>query len=196
MDWSFLYGWDGYYFLQGFWLDIKLLIANANQLAVIICFAVMLALVLFFERKQIRFAAVLFAIAAVLYGTFLLTVTIIGRSPGNVSSWDQLLLTYERAFSGEGGTQLDIFYNIVLYVPVGLLISHYKNTKLGIIILASMPLAIEIAQLITTRGIFELTDVINNFIGGLIGLGISRLIRKLYKYIKDKRKGGRVERTQ
>lgn len=196
MDLSFLYGWDGYYFLQGFWLDIKLLIANVNPLTVIICFALLLALLLFIERKQIGFATVLFIIAAAIYGTFLLTVTILGRSPGNSSSWDQLLMTYKRAFSGEDGAQLDIFYNIVLYIPVGLLISHYKNTKLDIIILAAMSLVIEIAQLITSRGVFEITDVINNFIGGMIGFGIARLIAKLYNIIKNKRKGGRVERTQ
>lgn len=196
MDLSFLYGWDGYYFLQGFWLDIKLLIANANPLAVIICFAILLAILLFIERKRFRFAVVLFTIAAAIYGTFLLTLTILGRSPGNISSWDQLLVTYERAFFGEGGAQLDIFYNIVLYIPVGLLISHYKNTKLDIIILAAIPLAIEIAQLITTRGVFELTDILNNFIGGMIGFGFARLIAMLVRLIKSKRKGGQGEREK
>lgn len=181
----FLYS-EWYYYLQGFWLDIKQLIDNVNPVTVIICFALLLAVLLFIERKQIRFATVLFTIAAAFYGTFLLTVTILGRSPGNISSWDQLLLIYERAFSGEGGAQLDIFYNIVLYIPVGLLISHYKNTRLDIILLLLMPLAIEISQLITTRGVFEISDIINNYVGGMIGLGFARLVGKMYKHIKDK----------
>ena len=108
-------------------------------------------------------------------------------------------MTYENAIAGDDGSRFDILYNIVLYIPVGLLISHYKKTTIDIIVLAVMPIAIEFTQLITTRGVFELTDIINNFIGGLIGLGIARLTAKLYRLIKDrigKRKGGQVERAE
>ena len=196
MDWSFLYGWDGYYFIQGFWLDIKLLIAHVNPITVIVCFVILLAILLFTERKRISCGSILFAIISALYVTFLLTVTLFGRTGGNISSWQQILITYERALSGEYGSQLDIFYNIVLYIPVGLLISHYKNTRIDIIILAVIPIVVEFTQLITTRGVFELTDIINNFIGGLIGLGIAKGLGKIIKLIKDKRKGGKVERAE
>lgn len=199
MDITFLYGWDGYYFLQGFWLDIKLLIANASPVPIIICFIVSLALLLFIERKRLRFGSIVYSIIAALYLTFLLTVTVFGRTGGNTSAWNQIFLTYERALAGDDASKLDILYNIVLYVPVGLLIFRNKSTNVDIIILASMPLAIELVQLITTRGMFELTDVINNFIGGMIGLGIARLTAKLYRLIKDriaKRKDGQVERAE
>ena len=196
MDWSFLYGSDGYYFIQGFWLDIKLLIAHVNPITVIVCFIVLLAILLYIERKRIRIGSILFAIISASYVTFLLTVTIFGRTGGNISSWQQILITYERALSGEYGSQLDILYNIVLYIPVGLLISHYKNIKIDIAVLAVMPTVIELTQLITTRGVFELTDIINNFIGGMIGLGIAKGLGKIIKLINDKRKGGKVERAE
>ena len=57
MDWSFLYGWSGYYFLQGFWLDIKLLIAHIDPIPVILAFLVLLSLLLFTERKRIRISS-------------------------------------------------------------------------------------------------------------------------------------------
>ena len=196
IDLSFLYGWEGYYVIQGFWLDVRYLIAHADIKAVIGCFIVLLAAMLFFVRKQLLFRDIAFATAAALYGTFLLTVTVLGRTAGSVSSWDQLLLTYQRALSGEEAAQFDIYYNIVLYIPVGLFLFRCKNTKINVLILAVMPLSIELIQLITTRGIFELTDIINNFFGGLTGLAVARIISLLFDSINHLRKGGKVERTQ
>lgn len=196
MDWSFLYGWDSYYFFQGFWLDIKLMVTEANSIVIAACFVILLAAFLFFERKRLRVKSIVFCMTAAFYGTFLLTVTLLGRSSGIESSWDQLLSIYTKAVKGVAGAGWDIFYNIVFYVPAGLLISHYKRTEINVIVLAAIPTIIEFCQLITTRGLFEISDIINNFIGGLIGLGIARLILKLYHTIKENRKGGRVERAE
>ena len=196
MDWSFLYGWDSYYFFQGFWLDIKMMVTNANPFVMAGCFLVLLSGFLFLERKRLKAKNVLFSVAAAFYGTFVLVVTLLGRSSGVESSWDQLFSIYSRAFTGDAGAGWDIFYNIVLYVPAGMLISHYKRTKIDIIILAAIPTIIELCQLITTRGLFEISDIINNFIGGLIGLFTVRLISMLYHRIKDKRKDKRVERAE
>ena len=196
MDWSFLYGWDSYYFFQGFWLDMKLMVTEANSIVIAACFVVFLAVFLFLERKQLRAKSILFCVTAAFYGTFLLTVTLLGRSTGIESSWDQLFSIYTKAFHGVAGAGWDIFYNIVFYLPVGLLISHYKRTEIDLIVLAAIPTIIEFCQLITTRGLFEISDIINNFIGGLIGLGIARLTSKLYHTIKENRKGGRVERAE
>ena len=196
MDWSFLYGWDSYYFFQGFWLDIKLMVTEANSIVIAACFVVFLAVFLFLERKQLRAKSILFCVTAAFYGTFLLTVTLLGRSTGIKSSWDQLFSIYTEAFRGVAGAGWDIFYNIVFYIPVGLLISHYKRTEIDLIVLAAIPIIIEFCQLITTRGLFEISDIINNFIGGFIGLGIARLILKLYHTIKENRKGGWGERAE
>lgn len=196
MDLTFLYYWDVYYFLQGFLLDVKSLVENANPIVVVLCFAVLVLAFLYIERKRLRPGTVLFAIFAALYGTFMLTVTILGRSNGMTSSIDQLFSIYTRAFSGDKSAQLDILYNIVLYVSVGLFISHYKNTKIDVIVLVMLPTVIELIQLITSRGVFEISDIINNFVGGLIGLGFARLIGIFIRFIKDKRKGGQVERAE
>ena len=184
-----------YYFIQGFWLDIRLLIANADPAAVAVCFVLTLALLLAVERKRMGLKAALFSVFAAAYGTFLLAVTVLGRAPGSVSDWGKLLLTYERAFSGDAAAMLDIFYNIVLFIPVGMIISRYKNLKCDFIVLTAIPVTVELIQLITARGVFELTDVINNFAGGAAGLAAARAAARFINYIKS-RKGGRVERTK
>ena len=176
-----------------------MMVTNANPFVLLACFIILLLTLLLFERKRLSFGTVLFSIFASLYFTFVLTVTILGRSEGTESSWDRLLSIYSRAIGGEQAAQFDILYNIVLYFPIGLLISHYKQNNIVIIALFAIPVTIELCQLITTRGLFEISDIINNFLGGLIGLGIARLTAKLYNIIKDrivKRKGGQVERAE
>ena len=196
MDWTFLYRWDIYYFVQGFVIDIQTLIANASPVSVSVSFVLLLALFLFIERKRLRFGSVLFSVTAAMYGTFVLTVTLLGRASGVESSWDQLFRIYQRALNDDGGAKLDIFYNIVLYYPVGLFISRYKRTGLDVAVLFAMPLMIEILQLITGRGMFELSDIINNFVGGVGGLFTARLICLFCRYIKGTRKEGQVERAE
>ncbi len=80
--------------------------------------------------------------------------------------------------------KLDICHNILLYVPMGMLLWRYKNVKWEVLFLLFFPAAIEFAQLATCRGIFEISDILNNFIGGLIGLFTVFIIKKLYKKIR------------
>lgn len=173
-----------YSFLQGFWQDIKSLSANSDPIVTALCFVVLITVFLLIERKRLCFTSILFAVAAAAYGTFLLTITILGRDEGNTSRWDQLFSTYVRAFNGQTGAMYDIFYNIVLFVPVGILAARYQRMKIVIPALLIIPLCIELVQLITTRGVFEITDIVNNYLGGLIGFVIARLIAKLFGYIK------------
>ena len=180
-----IYSWQS--FFQGFWLDIKSLAANSDPIATVLCFVALTAVFLLIERKHLHFANILFAVAAAAYGTFLLTITLLGRAEGNTSRWDGLFSTYIRAFSGEPWAIHDIFYNIILFIPVGLLTARCRRLRIAIPILLIIPLCIELLQLITTRGVFEITDIINNFIGGLIGYFPIRIIVKLIDLIKKEK---------
>ena len=183
-------------FFQGIYLDNVGLVKNANPYVVIICLASSVLLIYFIDRYPLKKGSIIHALFAGLYLTFLLSVTLFGREPVLTSSWDGLFHTYNEAFNGNVGMQLDILFNIFLYVPVGFLLSRY-NRDVGIIIfIFALTVIIELIQLVTSLGIFELSDIINNLIGGIIGLGIARLTAGLYKIILDKRKGGSVERAQ
>ena len=196
MDFTFLYRWNGYYFLQGFWLDVRELAVDADPGLTAAAVMGLLAILLLLEIKRYRTRSWLYIITAAIYYTFLLTITLIGRAKGSVSSSDQLFETYSRAFSGDAAAKLDIFYNIVLYIPVGLLMSHYKRNIPDVIAMLLIPTCIELLQLYTGRGIFELSDIVNNFAGGLIGLLSARMISKAFHHIKKKRKEIMIERTE
>ena len=184
-------------FLQGIYQDIHELIKGVNPWVAFVCFTIGFVLILLADKRFSKKLSIPFSVVAALYLTFLLSLTILGREADKHSSFDQLFYAYHQAFIvGDGGMIFDILFNIFLYIPVGLLISRYKNLLADILFILLLTTVIEFVQLITSRGVFELSDIINNFVGGLIGLLIARMIAKLIKIIKRKRRDGQIERTE
>lgn len=66
-----------------------------------------------------------------------------------------------------------LIFNIIMFVPLGILlpIAHKRFHKAAYTLTAGFALTclIEIMQLVTSRGIFELDDIFNNFLGTLVG---------------------------
>lgn len=184
-----------YTFLQGIYQDVYELTKSINPWIASVCFAVGFVLIILADKRFSKKLSIPFSVVAALYLTFLLSLTILGREPDKQSSFDKLFYTYQQALSGDEGMAFDILFNIILYIPVGILISRYKNNLADMIFILSLTTVIEFVQLITSKGIFEISDIINNFVGGLIGLLIARMAAKLFQCIK-KRKGGRVERAE
>ena len=84
------------------------------------------------------------------------------------------------------GLARQIFLNILVYVPVGLLMPLvYKKHPYIFALLTEFMLSLltEVMQYITHRGLCELDDLFNNTLGCLIGMTLiavgSKLIRKL-----------------
>lgn len=80
--------------------------------------------------------------------------------------------------------KLDIYGNIILFLPlgvyIGILMSNIKiYKKIGIIIV--MSLFLEIFQYVFGIGASDITDVITNTVGGIIGLGSYWIFKKLLK---------------
>ncbi len=73
-----------------------------------------------------------------------------------------------------------IIANVIMFVPVGVLSGLLWKWK-GVFVAAGLSLGIEILQLVTSRGLCELDDVIHNMIGALIGVGVVMIGRKLFK---------------
>mgnify|MGYP003295381398 CR=1 FL=1 len=76
--------------------------------------------------------------------------------------------------------------NVIIYIPIGLylkLITKLSDKKIILIIILSS-LIFEIEQSITCIGGLDGTDLVTNFIGGLIGLYSFKIISKFkIKYI-------------
>lgn len=103
-----------------------------------------------------------------LYVYFILTKTVIGRP-----------VQPEPIFKGlfwetQNGMWSDIWLNILLFIPLGLLIGGWKGVLIGFL----LSCGIELVQYFGRIGYCELDDVLHNTIGAGIGAGINVLIRK------------------
>lgn len=114
------------------------------------------------------------------YLSFAVTVTIIERVTSAHPKYNlQVFWTYMSI--AEGTTELisEIFWNIVLFIPIGFLFSYiipkkrwWLNAVSGMLISSG----IEIMQLVLHRGYFEFDDIIHNTFGTVIGIGIWVLV--------------------
>lgn len=71
-----------------------------------------------------------------------------------------------------------LFLNVVMFVPIGYLLGLAKKRMNFVKILkigCFLSLTIEIIQLVTRRGVFNIDDVIHNTLGCVIGFGVFKL---------------------
>ncbi|HSX34553.1 MAG TPA: VanZ family protein [Candidatus Saccharimonadales bacterium] len=79
------------------------------------------------------------------------------------------------------GNAPDVLYNFIVFIPFGLLLSvNFKQAsfrrKLAAIVFVSA--AVEVAQYVFAIGTSDITDVITNTAGGLLGLGMYALANR------------------
>lgn len=74
----------------------------------------------------------------------------------------------------------NIIANILVFIPLGFFISNKnsKNVFKTVVICISVILSIECIQLLFKIGFFDVDDIILNFIGSLIGMGINKILIK------------------
>lgn len=119
------------------------------------------------------------------YLSFVATITIVSRQPTLNAQYNYLLFwSYRAILGGEIYLIAQVFWNVVLFIPIGILLSLTLGTKnkwvikVGIGFLLS--LSIEIIQLFSHRGLFEFDDIIHNTLGTVIGIGIYLFFMKLH----------------
>lgn len=78
----------------------------------------------------------------------------------------------------------EIFMNMVIFIPLGvyieMLFSKWSTVK-KIAIIFTVSLICEISQFIMAIGASDITDIINNTLGGIVGLLIMCLLVKIFK---------------
>lgn len=74
----------------------------------------------------------------------------------------------------------NIIANILVFIPLGFFVSNKnsKNVFKALIICLGVILSIECIQLLFKIGFFDVDDIILNFIGSLIGMGINKILIK------------------
>lgn len=68
---------------------------------------------------------------------------------------------------------LDNILNIILFIPIGFLLSSQIKKQRFIVVLLfcfAITIGIEVAQFSMQRGWFEVDDIIHNTLGGLVGM--------------------------
>lgn len=80
--------------------------------------------------------------------------------------------------------KMDIVGNMILFIPMGIYFSvFFKKDKayFNIFRIALISLGFEVAQYILAIGASDITDIITNSIGGVIGIVIYLFIKMLFK---------------
>jgi glycopeptide antibiotics resistance protein len=78
----------------------------------------------------------------------------------------------------------EIIINIFAFIPLGIYICIIKakwSFVKKVLVIAVLTLAFEITQFIFVIGITDITDVLSNTFGGIIGIGIYALLFKVLK---------------
>ena len=154
----------------------------------VIAFAVFCAVSIFLYKKhkfnKLQCGA---AILLSLYIVVLLYFTVTGRYSHEEYEYKINFFTSYRWFFQYNGEQVlrQLLINFVMLMPVGFLLPVVINAKPKYLITMALSLLltvfIETMQLITKCGSFEVDDIINNFIGAVLGMLIYALCSKLLK---------------
>lgn len=108
------------------------------------------------------------------YVSIVLSYTIVMREPMNdYRANPEIFWSYTLALKGNRIYIREIFLNMCMLVPMGILLPAFFNRlKYLCVISVLFPAFIEIVQLLSKRGLFETDDIISNLIGFWIGWGI------------------------
>lgn len=122
------------------------------------------------------------------YLTVLFSITFLGRDFGMAENFvDNVFLTYQLLVQGKTNALYEILFNVILFVPWGMLCSMEKCLLSKSIVLGMLfSLGIETIQLFTGMGLFEVCDLINNTVGIMIGYYLYMLIVFCVVYLKKK----------
>lgn len=141
-------------------------------------------------RKNQRVTDSLLAIGFIFYACFLAWIIMFKyTSPLEVFASERFfsrsinLIPFNDLINGYFN-KMDLIGNIILFVPLGLYISMFFSsskiyTNIYRVLLVS--LMFEIAQYLLAIGATDITDIITNCIGGIIGIGIYSIIKLIFK---------------
>ena len=126
------------------------------------------------------------------YLCFVLTMTIFDRVQSSDFHYElDLFWSYRAIMRGSKTMVEQNILNILMFIPIGailpVLIKKYNWTVPPLAL--SLSICIELAQLLTRTGLFELDDIINNTLGALIGYALYLVLAKCRERREVRAKG-------
>ena len=150
-----------------------------------------LTVILLIRKKCSVYGAIALGLTA-LVGLFLIDTAVMIRYFGFMrhAFGCDLTLDLSRVFRKSGDGPAEILSNIAVFVPFGFFLTEYLAAskrfgawhRIGYAALAAFGLSLctESLQLILHVGFFELTDLVMNTVGGIVGACLSVLGRKMW----------------
>ena len=121
----------------------------------------------------------------VFYLSFVLTITVLERVPSPEAKYKlELLWSYKAIIAGNTELLSENFWNVVLFVPLGMMISGlslYHREWLAVLLCMTASAFIESIQLATHRGLFEFDDIFHNTLGAVIGVFMCMVMKRHLK---------------
>ncbi len=139
---------------------------------------------MFKTKRQRSFSVVVFAIYMLL-----LVWLILFKFATNLNDLGHIrninVIPFRESMIVNGKLDLsEIIYNILVFIPLGVYIDIFKNDRSiikKIIPCFCLSLLFESLQFIFAIGASDITDIIGNTLGGLIGIVICKLFEKIFK---------------
>jgi glycopeptide antibiotics resistance protein len=132
--------------------------------------------------KSSVLSIVLFAIyAALLIGVILFKFPFSSEATGNGRAVN--LIPFAGSFRSDGVFRLDeLIENVVIFVPLGVYLSMVKRDwsfARKLLLVVGVTVAFETIQYIFAIGRADITDVLTNTLGGLVGIGVYAVVARL-----------------
>ncbi|MFJ8090910.1 VanZ family protein [Lysinibacillus sp. NPDC095746] len=144
------------------------------------------------RKKQIRIKKLVLGAVFIGYIIFVLELTVFGRGTSHSLQMNlQPFSGYIDAWKKYSLRDLqNCIFNILMFVPLGIFLplisSKFKKFKWLLLIVISATLSIETYQTLSGAGIFELDDLMNNSLGGIMGYQFYRLGASIVDHKKVK----------
>lgn len=139
-----------------------------------------LATYVLFRNGKLKASAAIAVPILVFYLSFVVTITLIERQITADPTYNLTVFwTYKAVSDGKSDLIMEIVWNIVLFIPIGVLINFLIPIKyfwISIISCLLFSVGIEFMQLILHRGFFEFDDMIHNTFGAILGICIFALV--------------------
>ena len=135
---------------------------NVQPLVVLaggVCFLILCL----FSRGKLTWALL------VAYGVFIIVMTLLYREPG-VHRINMNPMEYLNRLHGGSLARQELINNIWLFLPIGILLGKLIRKPWVFLIPFLFSVGIELTQYITRLGYCDIVDVINNTLGGAVGI--------------------------
>jgi len=114
-----------------------------------------------------------------IYIVFIMFMTLMYREIG-IGKLNLTLFWSYRRFLSSTALRMEILNNTWLFLPLGAIVYRLYPKWRVVLVPVVISIAIEAMQHILSVGLCELDDVISNGIGGIIGVMVCYLVRKIF----------------